>query len=644
MRALFKHGAVSGLALLALAGCATQNKFADSVTEYNLQTEQAQDRALLLNVLRASKRRPLLFFDVSTVTGSSPASGSLAAAIPLAAKHATILQGITTTSTLNLSGGPSVAAAPILTQEFYQGMLKPISMSMIDLFVRRGFNRDLLFNLFFAKIEMDTDSTVKEDEEFHGSVTNYPSDDEKRHNFQAAVELLLDAGLTTKSTEKDATVYGPVYLPEELVKLDLPARAAAAGLRVTPVSWCDLDTEDRLELAERLGPRGTSSIVSGITHCEQLKKDKRTALEATAKTALEAAAKAASAPTAKMPLEATAKAALESAEKAAPVGVEKMTPEAARTALETAAMTALETAENTVRKAADTTRQETAAMTASPDAKKKAADNKKKAADDKKAAPPLFAWADRMSGSGIRSIFYRLKKVDATPGASFCFEPVSAPRSANAANSLCRSSTAGPSGSEEAALPAHSLSLSLLQDNREKFCDAFFPVKYAGSIHADPEHINMLLNRVKCNMLTAGNNVNISFTIRSTYDIIYYLGEVERRYISPDEFNYKPIGGRIQIRQNPTESNLCATLSTNKTPDSNCLLLFAADSWKVSNSQAKKNSGFINVDYDGDHYTVAGGPGNRTYQVMEIVTELVDLNRSSKDVPASSVLTLRGVP
>ncbi|MGI8839298.1 MAG: hypothetical protein ACR2F8_00690 [Caulobacteraceae bacterium] len=79
-----KHTWISLIAVATLGGCATQNQFAGASTQYNLQTEQAQDRALLLNVLRASRRRPLVFFDLQTVQGVSPASGALGFSLPLA--------------------------------------------------------------------------------------------------------------------------------------------------------------------------------------------------------------------------------------------------------------------------------------------------------------------------------------------------------------------------------------------------------------------------------------------------------------------------------------------------------------------------------------------------------------------------------
>lgn len=92
---------------LALAGCAGQIPFSSAFNQYNTDTEKAQDSAILFNVIRASKRRPLVLFDVTTVTGSSPATGSLGFSVPLSNLSST---AATTTPTLNSSGAPLVSA------------------------------------------------------------------------------------------------------------------------------------------------------------------------------------------------------------------------------------------------------------------------------------------------------------------------------------------------------------------------------------------------------------------------------------------------------------------------------------------------------------------------------------------------------
>src|ERR1700682_644497 len=71
--------ALGGIALasLALAGCAIVDKYADRAVEYNLQAEKSQQQNLMLNIIRASLRRPMQFTTLSSITGTATASGSV---------------------------------------------------------------------------------------------------------------------------------------------------------------------------------------------------------------------------------------------------------------------------------------------------------------------------------------------------------------------------------------------------------------------------------------------------------------------------------------------------------------------------------------------------------------------------------------
>jgi hypothetical protein len=60
------RAATAWLAALAfLAACAIPDRFADRAVDYNRSLEQAENRALLLNILRAANDRPLYFTSFS---------------------------------------------------------------------------------------------------------------------------------------------------------------------------------------------------------------------------------------------------------------------------------------------------------------------------------------------------------------------------------------------------------------------------------------------------------------------------------------------------------------------------------------------------------------------------------------------------
>src|SRR5438552_1322299 len=65
-----------------LTGCAVVDQYSNRAVEYNRQAEQAQQQALLLNIVRASLRRPMQFTTVQSVTGTANASGSAQLTVP----------------------------------------------------------------------------------------------------------------------------------------------------------------------------------------------------------------------------------------------------------------------------------------------------------------------------------------------------------------------------------------------------------------------------------------------------------------------------------------------------------------------------------------------------------------------------------
>jgi hypothetical protein len=75
--------ALAHLSLSALEGCAVVDQYGSRAIEYNEQTTAAKNSIVLLNILRAAYREPLQFTDVTTVTGTASARGSLSADIPV---------------------------------------------------------------------------------------------------------------------------------------------------------------------------------------------------------------------------------------------------------------------------------------------------------------------------------------------------------------------------------------------------------------------------------------------------------------------------------------------------------------------------------------------------------------------------------
>src|SRR5215469_3714264 len=80
-RALVR-GAAAVLLLATLAACEIVDDFAGRAVDFNMQAEQAQEQALLLNIVRASLRRPMQFTGLQSITGTANVSAGSTFSFP----------------------------------------------------------------------------------------------------------------------------------------------------------------------------------------------------------------------------------------------------------------------------------------------------------------------------------------------------------------------------------------------------------------------------------------------------------------------------------------------------------------------------------------------------------------------------------
>src|SRR5580698_8592961 len=125
---------ITPLICAALLGCAIVDQYSGRAIVYNLEAEQAQDQALLLNIVRAYLRRPMQFTTVSTITGVASASAGAQYSLPTNIPFRPPVQGATGIAAIptlptwlfsgSMSGGPAFTVPVLDTQEFYDGILK----------------------------------------------------------------------------------------------------------------------------------------------------------------------------------------------------------------------------------------------------------------------------------------------------------------------------------------------------------------------------------------------------------------------------------------------------------------------------------------------------------------------------------------
>jgi len=239
--------AASAILLLALVGCSfPSDYYGVRAVDYNREAEQATQQALLLNIVRASLRRPMQFTGLQSVTGTSSTSlsangsgGSTSNNPFSSAPSNTVLSSVVTRSigaTGTISGGPTFTVPVLDTQEFYQGILTPVPLQVIDFYLQEGLPPELIFNLFVSKVVV---TRIDDGSCTQFTFENTVASDLRFGQFEALADYLISSGLSAERISK-ATSYGPALHPAskasagDLAKtMEAYAKAAEAGLSLT---------------------------------------------------------------------------------------------------------------------------------------------------------------------------------------------------------------------------------------------------------------------------------------------------------------------------------------------------------------------------------------------------------------------------
>jgi hypothetical protein len=209
------------LGFLLFGSCTAVDEFSQRAVTYNLAAERAQNQSLLLNVVRSSLRRPMQFTTVQSVTGTASESSSVQLTLPFGNRTPLSPNNLQLTGTV--SGGPSFAVAVLDTQEFYQGITRPIKGQLLDFLLSEGYPRALVFYLLTNQIDLADPSGQFQ------RIRNYVGDDQEFKKFQKTMDFLIKLGLRTKSHMAE-TSYGPKLTHAEAAKMVVAAPNAALDL------------------------------------------------------------------------------------------------------------------------------------------------------------------------------------------------------------------------------------------------------------------------------------------------------------------------------------------------------------------------------------------------------------------------------
>jgi hypothetical protein len=246
--------------------CFHLNHFASEATDFNSQVAAAQDQTLLLNVIRAANRFPMHFTELSTLSGT----GTLTAGGSLTVPFATLNGGMGTFSaapTAMVTETPTFNIAVLETQEFYRGMLSPISQEQIGTYYEEGLQPELVWTLMFGQIAFQPSPTAKIvviENNFHHLKDENKKLKEKDGSekylcpegtaseyecFKSVIRALVDRHLATEQV-KETSNLGPALSQHAFNNLKWLSGYDPKAIRIASIS-----KEDCKEISEDLKDR-----------------------------------------------------------------------------------------------------------------------------------------------------------------------------------------------------------------------------------------------------------------------------------------------------------------------------------------------------------------------------------------------------
>lgn len=153
-----------GMGLVGLiTGCAAipRERIASRATDYNLIVEKSQNEMFLLNVIRASKRRPMHFTKSTKLTGQMSVTfetGSIN--LPFGEFGTNPSAVYSLAPRVSYTTNPTIEVAVLGEKEFMKGMLTPLSLATVQDYWQQGWSKELLLNLFVLRIKTEDGETL----------------------------------------------------------------------------------------------------------------------------------------------------------------------------------------------------------------------------------------------------------------------------------------------------------------------------------------------------------------------------------------------------------------------------------------------------------------------------------------------------
>ena len=216
------------LICLGLCGCASPKYVADQTVNMSLAIEDATNRMLLLNIVRAYHQMPLQFAKINKVSGPAGIGGMTQTLTP---KLSSLFAATAFDMTSSFKPDqPAFDLTPIDSQQFYQGITAPITPQLFGYYLDQGWPKSLLFSMFVHEVEK---SVINEQGEETSTMiyTNSPRSTQVMTAFQEFVDSLDHCNVQFE-TEPAPKNFGPPIQIDADFPIDKLAAVAAAGLQI----------------------------------------------------------------------------------------------------------------------------------------------------------------------------------------------------------------------------------------------------------------------------------------------------------------------------------------------------------------------------------------------------------------------------
>ncbi len=219
---------LSAVAALALAGCVTHGALSSRAVDYNTAAETARNEMLLMNILRARDRRPMVFTGLSRITGSVRAESQIGAAASTGSA-APDVQAFS--PSFGFSDSPTFDVAVLDSQEFTRGIMTPVGTEILEYFWDQGYNREVLLYLVVDRFEVECGTAV-------GAPLRVLENDPTESSFGAFSSLVADLADTGRWQFDELLTerIGPPVDATEARRLPTLVQMASSPLRLRPLA------------------------------------------------------------------------------------------------------------------------------------------------------------------------------------------------------------------------------------------------------------------------------------------------------------------------------------------------------------------------------------------------------------------------